>query len=341
MTMHNHGGHPEYDFERLGIEPGPVIDFSVNISPLGVPRAIQDLWPELLNDNLFYPTTDGSGVKQFYESRFHISADCVLAGNGSIDLIYDIPRILNIKRALIPQPSFHDYTRACQAIGAKIINGQLDQLEGCDAHFLGNPNNPTGKLIPADILLQLADNFPDVMFFIDEAFIQFVENSDDITLLHPERLRDNILVFHSLTKTYALPGLRIGACISTPKTISFLESKRAPWMVSRIAERVAEVLSSCSAYEQDVLELTSLERIRLFHALHEHNLFTVTPGAANFLLAQWKGSGNLDDLLKHLLINSCYVRDCRNFPGLEENWLRIGIRTKEENDFLLRAIDCL
>ena len=337
--MHQHGGTPEKDFERLNIEPQPVLDFSVNISPLGPPEAVRKLWPHLLNDVEHYPQTEGRGVKSFYAARFELPPECVQAGNGSIDLIYDVPKILNVRRALIPQPTFHDYSRACTAAGAEIIAGQPDQLENCDAHFIGNPNNPTGKLIPSEILLQLADSCPEITFFVDEAFIQFISNAAAFSLMHPNRLRDNLIIFHSLTKTYALPGLRLGACISTPKTIARIASKRPPWMTSRIAERVAESLIDCQDYEQKLFPMIERERQRVFRSLEENPRITPTPGTANFLLVQWIGSDSLDDLLRHLLKRGLYVRDCRNFPTLEANWFRLAIRMPEENDRLLEALD--
>lgn len=337
--MHQHGGSPEKDFKRLSIEPCPVTDFSVNVSPLGVPHPIQQIWNNLLIENEYYPSMDGGGVKRFYEARFGLPPECILPGNGSIDLIYDVPRILNIKHARIPQPAFHDYARACHVIGAKEVAGSFDHLEGYDALFIGNPNNPTGTLIPAEQLLHLADRFPDTFFFIDEAFIQFVENPETFTLMHPERLRKNIVVFHSLTKTYALPGLRLGACISTPETIARLATRRAPWMVSRIAERVAEALVDCSEYEKKLFGMMHTERNRIFNAFNADPRFRPIPGTANFLLSQWTGSGNLDDLQRMLLKNGLYVRDCRNFQTLKDNWFRVAIRLPEENTRLLQALE--
>ena len=336
--MHQHGGTPEKDFKRLDITPQPVIDFSVNISPLGPPEAVRTLWPQWIDQLEHYPQIEGRGVKQFYQKRFGLPAETVLPGNGSIDLIYDVPKILGLRKVLIPQPSFHDYTRACRAAGATIVAGNLDQLEGCDAHVIGNPNNPTGKLIPADILLQLADSCPEVTFLVDEAFIQFVDHADRFSLMHPDRLRKNIIIFHSLTKTYALPGLRLGACISHPETIARLAAHRAPWMASRIAERVAETLADCDEYEQRLRKLTSSERKRMQEALERHPRFTPVPGAANFLLVQWTGSDDLDDLHRLLLTRGFYVRDCRNFPTLENNWFRVAVRLPEENTRLLEAL---
>jgi len=277
--MHKHGGHPESDFERLGVAPRPVLDFSVNVSALGVPRPIKECWGDLLTESEHYPSMDGAGVKRFYEARFGLPPECVLPGNGSIDLIYDIPRTLGVQRALVPQPAFHDYAAACRACGAEVISGQLDQLEGCDALFVGNPNNPTGKLIPAEIILPLADHFPETLFFIDEAFIQFIDDPEAFTLMRPDRLRSNIVVFHSLTKTYAIPGLRLGACISTPETISKLGAPRPPWMIGGIAERVAQLLIDCTDYEQKLIPMIETERERIFKALCNHPTFNPLPGA--------------------------------------------------------------
>jgi threonine-phosphate decarboxylase len=336
--MHQHGGTPEKDFERLGIAPRPVLDFSVNVSPLGPPDEIRRIWPELIHEMAHYPQIEGCGVKRFYSRRFGLPEETVLPGNGSIDLIYDIPKIFNLRRVLIPQPSFHDYTRACQATGAEIITGLPDRLEGCDAMFVGNPNNPTGQLIPADILLALSEQFPEILFLIDEAFIQFIDQPELFSLMRPEHLRKNIIIFHSLTKTYALPGLRIGACVSSQETIAKIAAKRAPWMVNRAAERTAETLAECGSYELRLQKLIRTERERVFFELEKHPDFKPVPGSANFLLVQWIGSDHLDDLLCRLLNQGLYVRDCRNFPTLKQNWFRIAIRLPEENDRLLKAL---
>ncbi len=336
--MHQHGGSPETDFKRLGIEPQPVLDFSVNISPLGPPDAVRHRWLELFDEVEHYPQIDGDGVKQFYQKRFGLSPESIIPGNGSSDLIYDIPRILRLQRVLIPQPAFHDYTRACRAAGAEVLSGDLDRLEGCDALFIGNPNNPTGKVIPSDVLLHLAEQFPEITFLIDEAFIQFVESPERFSLMRPECLRKNIILFHSLTKTYALPGLRLGVCISHPDTCIRIASQRAPWMVSRIADRIGEMLSGCGDYEKRLFPMIEKERQRMFQTLERHPHYHPVPGAANFLLVQWTGSENLDDLLRPLLAQGLYVRDCRNFQTLENHWFRIAIRTPDDNDRLMEVL---
>ncbi|MEO0508779.1 MAG: threonine-phosphate decarboxylase [Verrucomicrobiota bacterium] len=336
--MHQHGGNPDLDCKRLGITSGEIIDFSVNVSPLGLPPQIRVLWDRLIVENEQYPTPYGERVKTFYHSRFGLPEDCVLPGNGSIDLIYDAPRTLGIRRASIPQPSFHDYQRSCKACGAEIIHTTAGRLDGCDAYFIGNPCNPAGGLTLAEELLSLADMNPSVSFFVDEAFIQLVDEPGRYSLLQRDRLRDNIIVFHSLTKVYALPGLRVGACVSTPATIERLEAKRPPWMVSRLAEQVAGALVHCSDYEAELRRMVRAERERIYQALKQSSAYEPVPGNANYLLTQWKATEDLDDLLRSLLSQGLYVRDCRNFPTLEDNWFRIAIRRPEENDRLLEAL---
>ena len=141
-----------------------------------------------------------------------------------------------------------------------------------------------------------------------------------------------------MTKFYALAGLRLGAVIGHPKTIAQLQAFKEPWTINIVAEKLASVLLRCLEYEETTRELISSERQRL------HSLLRTIPGirvfnpTANFFLAQWTSTENLDDLLFALLLKGLYVRDCRNFEGLEQNYFRFAIRTPPENDHLCDAL---
>ncbi len=350
---HQHGGSPACDFERLGIVPRPVTDFSVNINPLGPPQAVIDAWPELSGAVTTYPSIDGDGVRRFYETRFALPRESVLPGNGSIELIYLLPRALNLKRVLVLAPSFHDYQRAASIAGTEVVaipfaeeNGfgalsetQLEKhLAAVDAVCIGNPNNPTGTVFLRELFLYLADKYPEKWFMVDEAFVQFVENMDEVTLITSRYLKNNIIIFHSLTKFYALPGLRLGAAISHPDTIARLMQKKEPWTVNGIAEKVAGILLNCGDYETRTRKIVCSEQERVFHRLNQTPGFRIFPPTANFCLAQWTGVGGLDNLLKTLLSNGLYVRDCRNFPGLAQNFFRFGIGMPADNDRLMDVL---
>jgi threonine-phosphate decarboxylase len=350
---HRHGGDPSSQFQRLGVPPRSVLDFSVNVNPLGLPGEVLDAWPGLAAEMGRYPSIGGDGVRRFYERRFGLSPDSILPGNGSIESIYLAPRALRFKRCVLLSPCFHDYGPAARLAGAEVRLLPLsaaddfaplsaEEIEegicGADAVFMGNPNNPTGTTFGSEAILHLAEAYPDTWFLVDEAFAQFAENHEETTLMSPERLRPNVLVLHSLTKFYALPGLRLGAAIGHPATIGRLKRFKEPWTVNRVAERVAELLIGCRDYEERSRRFVHAENQRVSARLRRISGIRAFPASVNFLLAQWTVTGDLDDLLRALLAAGLCVRDCRNFPGLERNYFRFAIRAAAENDRLMDAI---
>ncbi len=350
---HIHGGNPEHNFERLGIPQYKVLDFSVNVSPLGPPRIIYKNWNRLGGEIVKYPSLDGNGVSCYYEKRFDLNKENILSGNGSSECLYLVPRALGFSKVGIITPSFYDYERSCRLTGAKIIEMALSQensfsaheyehlaecLKQVDALILGNPNNPTCTLYQPEILLKLAKQFPEKWILVDEAFIQFVDNCEERSLIRPDRIRRNLLIFHSLTKFYDIPGIRLGCVIGHPKTIQTLKKVKEPWTINGIAEKTASLLINCDDYENQLIRLIRKEKERFFNNLDGIDGIRLYPSETNFILAQWTASKNLDDLLRILLSNGLHVRDCRNFRQLEDNFFRFAIRKGVENIRLISQI---
>ncbi len=350
---HLHGGEPEHDFARLGIRPRPVLDFSTSTSPLGPPAPVREAWAGLFEEVSSYPGSAQEGIRAYYETRYAVPAASVLGGNGSTELIYLVPRALGLKRIAVISPSYHDYERASRLAGAEVCRVELsaaddfaplaferlkDALRQADALFLGSPSNPTGTVFPPDTLLRLAREFPGKWVLVDEAFNQFLDRHRELTLIRPDRLLPNILVFQSLTKFYALPGLRLGALIGHPDAVARLRSAKEPWTLNRIADRAAGILATCGDYDRELRRLVASERERLGGKMAPLDGVRTFPATANFFLARWTATGDLDDLLRELLGKGLYARDCRNFPGLEDNFFRFAVRQPDENDRLLSAI---
>jgi threonine-phosphate decarboxylase len=325
-----------------------VLDFSASLNPLGVPPVIRDRWQELMEAIRDYPSISGDGIARFYQDRFGIARENVLSGNGSTEMIYLLPRALSPGRVLIITPSFHDYHRASVLSGAEVTSLPLsdrdfsldagvlaDACKGVDAVFLGRPNNPTGTMLPPALLTGLAGRFPEKWFIIDEAFIQFADHWEDEALMLKRRPR-NLIVIHSLTKFYSLAGLRMGAVIGHADVISRLRAIKEPWTINNVADRAARLLTGCEGYEAETRAYVSGERDRVIKGLNEIKGVMALPSTANFILCRW--TGNLDGLLRHLLLNGIYIRDCRNFPGLADNYFRVGLRTPEEDDLLISLI---
>ena len=350
---HIHGGCPGYYFERFGLKEKGVIDFSININPLGPPSNVKYIWDRLLGKIHLYPSIDGKGVKIFYKKRFQILDDTILSGNGSTELIYLIPRVFPWENVLIIKPSYFDYERACRladkgimsiyrdpegsdsdSLTEKIING----LHKADALWIGRPNNPTGDIFPKNRILEISEEFPKKIIIVDEAFIQFVDKWENETLISPD-MPENIIVIHSLTKFYALPGVRIGAIISSPKNISLISSKKEPWSINIIAEEIAKNLYPCHEYERETASLITKERERLYNFLTSLDEIEPIKSVTNFLLCRYRR--NLDHLIKNLLDRGIFIRDCRNFDGLWGSFFRIGIKIPEENDRLISALSSI
>lgn len=352
---YRHGGAPGFDLHRLNLPEKPVRDFSVNISPLGSPPIVKEKWAELVSAIEDYPSVHGNGVAAYYEDKCNISPRNVLVGNGSTEMIYLVPRAFRFPRVLIVTPSYHDYERASLLSGAKVqryplspedefsltnLDGLVQVLKHSDALWMGRPNNPTGTLIPKQIILELAGMFPRKWFLIDEAFIQFVDGWEGQSLLC-ERPRPNILVFHSLTKFYALAGLRLGAVVGPVEAISRLCQAKEPWTVNGVAEKIAPLLLECPDYEQETRSLVATEYAKIFRRLEMLDGITPFPSTVNFLLCQWRRTETLDDLMRHLLSRGAYVRDCQNFPGLEHGFFRVGLRAPLENDLVLSLLSSI
>ena len=352
---HQHGGAPRQAFSRFGLPEKPVMDFSVNLNPLGPPPVIEEKWPDLFEGIIPYPGVEGEGVNRYYESACGLSSSNFLAGNGSTEMIYLAPRILGFKKAAILTPSFHDYERACVLAGTEVIripllrddgfawpdeNRMMETLKTVDALWLANPNNPTGNRFSRDLIFDLATKFPDKWFLVDEAFVQFLDDWKEESFLTKPPSK-NVLTIHSLTKFFAIAGLRLGGIAGHESVIERLRGAKEPWTVNGIADRVAAMLVDYGDYENKTRAMVKKEGQRLFEALMKIDGITPFPPSANYLLCHWYKTRNLDDLLAHLLRKGFYIRDCRNFPGLEDNYFRLGLRIPEENDLLISHMAAL
>lgn len=351
-SQYQHGGSPQSDLARFDLKERAVLDFSVNLNYLGPPAIIREKWMEILEKIESYPSIGGDGVGRYYHKKFGISSQNFLSGNGSTELIYLVPRVLRFKHVVIITPSYHDYERASLLAGARVtrfplsfenkfsfpdMDKLIEALKNADALWLGRPNNPSGTMVPKEPLLELASKFQDKWFIFDEAFIQFTDKWKENSFLF-DQPRSNILVIHSLTKFYALAGLRLGGIAGEEEVISRLRESKEPWTVNGVANYVAPLLLGCDDYEHDTWVKVKVERDRTFIRLDKLRGFTPFPSSTNFILCQWNKTNNMDDLMGHLLSRGVYVRDCRNFLGLEKNFFRICLRSPDENDKLISTL---
>ena len=344
-----HGGNLTKLAALAGTPAGEILDFSANINPLGPPEWFRPLISSRISSLVHYPDPDCTDLVQAFAERFGIPMDEVLMGNGETELLYLLPRILGKRRALIPSPAYADYAAAAEQAGMIVETLPLDEargfvpdleaiaaaLRGDEALFLGQPNNPTGLLIPAEALREFVRLHPTTLFVIDEAFADFTAKE---SLLDGDRPA-NLIVLRSLTKFYAIPGLRLGAIVADRSLIARLRVVMPPWSVNTLAQAAGAAALRDTAYTEETRRFVAERRAELIRELGTIPRLTVYPGEANFLLVRIDcGAPLATELARRLLADGIAIRVCDNFTSLDERFFRIAVRTAAENDRFCRSL---
>ncbi len=348
MTTFKHGGHLRELAEASGFDQNQILDFSANMNPLGPPEWLRAVVSSEMGSVVHYPDPDCLDLKRAAAARYGVEPEQILVGNGSTELIYLIPQAARKERSIIPVPSYADYVSACERCShverlrlQEKNDFQLDvdelerHLRGDELVFLGHPNNPTGTPLDRDRIRDLADRHRSTLFVIDEAFLDLCQAVPGFVSSDP----GNIIVLISLTKTFAIPGLRLGCGVAAPDMVAEIQRIQPPWSVSRIAQAVGKAACEDHSYVQQSQAYVAEQRASLTHGLSSLPGLTVFPGQANYLLARIDRSDlNARSLAEKLLSLGIAIRVCSNFEGLDQRYFRVAVRTGEENDRLLESL---
>jgi adenosylcobyric acid synthase len=352
MSSFKHGGTLREYSEKTGLPQDQILDFSANINPLGPPEWMEPLIKVSIDDVLHYPDPECLDLKLACARRYNVSPQNILIGNGSTELLFLIPRALGLRRAIIPTPSYIDYATAARSenlevkfIDIKEADGfRVDlsllksQLEGGEIVFLGHPNNPTGVSLDVEATKALVSANPETVFVIDEAFLDLTESiksfcSEDLP---------NIIVLVSLTKTFSIPGLRLGIALAKPAWAVQIRKAQAPWSVNALAQRVGKEAVEDIAFVQRSREYVRERRIKLESALNSINGLKVFPSQTNFLLLKINRWGmDCQTLSEQTLAKGLAIRPCANFRGLGPNFFRVAVRSEEENETLFETLNSI
>ena len=354
MTL-AHGGNLRLAQARYGIEAGRILDFSANINPYGPSKAVLQALAQSLADVRHYPDPDCGLLRQSVAGHLGVPVDQVLPGNGASELIYLLARVLAWRRALIIQPTFSEYAAAVLAAGGQVrevtaraaagfvpsLTAVAAALPGCDVLFCCQPNNPTGQLMDPAVLAELAGmtRQQGVSLVVDEAFLDFVPERAAYSALAILPHHPGLMVLYSLTKILAIPGLRLGALIAAPAILRRLQAARDPWSVNSLAQVAGVAGLQERAHLAEGVAQVGRDREGLLKRLEGLPGVKALPGRANFLLLDIGESGYASaELVDAMGQRGILVRDCGNFPGLEHGYIRVAVRTGEENARLVAAL---
>jgi cobyric acid synthase CobQ/L-threonine-O-3-phosphate decarboxylase len=355
QTMWPHEGNLRQWAAAAGCRETEVLDFSANLNPLGFPDWTRSLISATVGSLCHYPDPDCTELLAAAAARYGIEADRLVAGNGSSELLYSVLPQLGATRAVLPVPSDPDYAAAAARAGLRVqllalgadqaFALDFDDLEravnaegGRGVVLVGRPNNPTGQSFAADRLRGLASQHPEHWFVVDEAFGDFMDDFESLT----RRLPPNVIVLLSLTKIFAIPGLRLGLLAASPGLACQMRAALPPWTVNTIAQAVGAAALRDTEFLTQTRQVTRQGREQLARGFAAVPGLRVYPGEANFLLVRVeRRDTNARRLASALLGHRIAVRVCDNFVGLDEHYFRVAVRPAEENARLLLAINAV
>lgn len=330
-------GHGD-DLHRY--DPGMVhINFSTNIYQQADHTALKaHLFDkmDLINN---YPEPQPRSLEKLIAQRLGISPEAVMVTNGATEAIYLIAQMLHHSASIIPQPTFNEYADACR-INHHIISyentDELKTLPNDRVYWICNPNNPTGNVMTKGIIEYKVRRSPRYTFVVDQSYEDYTQER----LIKPQEMIDchNLLVLHSLSKKYAIPGLRLGYVTGHPDVIQLLRSMRQPWSVSALAVEAGKFLLTRDTPIIPDLQAYLKETQRLRENLRQIDGVRVFETKTNFMLCQVEDVTSTK--LKFYLVHEhgILIRDCFNFTGLSDHFFRVAAQRPEENDALVEAI---
>ncbi|MFM1841311.1 MAG: L-threonine 3-O-phosphate decarboxylase [Cyanobacteriota bacterium] len=344
----HHGGNLGWAADIADCPAFSLVDFSASINPLGPPpnvlTAIQTAFSALSH----YPDPEYRPLRQAIAAYHNLDVDWVLPGNGSAELLTLAGRTFaSLKDTNLVTPAFGDYGRSWCGSGARLnvmpwtvgnpwpwqsLHTEAKENRGL---ILNNPHNPSGVLLSRQNILKLLPVYRWVL--IDEAFMDFLPPSEQQSLIADLPKFSNLIILRSLTKFYSLPGLRIGYALAHPNILNQWQQWRDPWPVNVLAEAAAIASFQSTSFQTETWQWLPQERETLFQQLGHLPGLTPIPSAANFLLVKTAFSATQLQLTL-LKTARIVIRDCLSFPELGDRFFRVAVRSRAENQQLVRAL---
>lgn len=318
-----------------------IADFSSNVNYRGISADFRNYLGQHLHSITSYPQANAEDLCKSLARWHHLNEDQVLVTNGATEAFYLIAQAYRGAMATVIIPSFAEYEDACLAnqVRVKYIEWNCIHADaGFDSQlvFFGHPNNPDGKVFPASCVEQVVKKNPDTLFVIDEAYVDFMK--DVVSHMYLLASFQNIIIVKSLTKTYSIPGLRLGYLLAEKRIIKKIQSGKMPWSVNSLAIAAGLYISQHHSQMHFPLQQLLNDTQALIHQLNRIRYINAHETAAHFFLCKTE-KGTAADLKQFLLrTHGILIRDAGNFKSLSPQHFRIATQTKEKNELLVTAI---
>lgn len=341
-----HGGNIEELARKYNLKKENIIDFSANINPLGLSENVKKTIIETIDEINIYPDITYYNLKKSISNYEKTTSDYLTLGNGAAEVIFNLVRAVNPKKALLLAPTFGEYEEALLSVNSKIeyymlSEGNnwdigidiLDQInEDINIIFICNPNNPTGRLTDRNLILKIlkkAKSYKCIVV-IDESFLDFVKENEEYTLLKYIEVYNNLFIIKSLTKFFAMPGLRIGYGItSNIDLVKKISNISVPWNINVLAEKSTIKALEEKEYIKNTIAYIENEKSKFYNELCKFKDLKVFKPSVNYIM--FKVDKNID-LKEEMMKENIIIRSCSNYNGLNNKYYRIAVRKREENE---------
>jgi threonine-phosphate decarboxylase len=348
-----HGGQLRAIAEQFGVPEDCLLDFSANINPDGPPTALlQGLRAAVDDLSLLtsYPDLEETALREAVAAFVAVPVSCCGVANGFAPLLAATAQALAVRRCLLLVPAFGEYRRVLEQAGVEVISLRLRaedefryDIDGilnaaaetqCDTLLLANPQNPSGMLLPAEEMRALSARAAQtgLRVLVDEAFIDYAPEQ---SITGDAPIASHLVVFRSMTKFFAVPGLRVAFAVSNAAWAAEIRRKVAPWAITALAARAVICGLADTAFAETTRERNQRRRMEMAATLEALGV-PVYPGRANFLLFTVADALALRErmITRHHIV----LRSCSNYEGLDATYLRTAVRTETENRLLLEAL---
>ena len=362
-----HGGNIYKIFREKNIDK--ILDYSSNINPYGLPENLKKEIFEKLFVLERYPDPDYIELREKIAEKNNLNIENIIVGNGATEIIFLFMKILSPKKVLIVSPTFGEYERAIKA--STLANDSLEinyfelkeaenfvlniknletELENnYDLLILCNPNNPTGqflKLKKLEEILKICEQ-KNTKLFVDEAFVEFVEDWENESIINSKENKENLFVIRAFTKFFAIPGLRLGygICFNNNLLKKMLE-KKEPWSVNNIADLVGKTVLDDENYIQKTKEWIKDQKKYMYENLNKIEGLRAYKTEVNFILLKIEDNlleKGLDvkNLRKKMLEKGILIRDASNFIYLDKHYFRLAIKDKLNNKKVIESLSSI
>lgn len=350
MINLGHGANTVDMASKYNKDPNVIIDFSANINPYKI-KNLETYILEGLNKSSSYPDIEYTQLRQNIAAYLSCDKEHIIPGNGATEIMYLLMKCLKGPLAIL-NPTFSEYERSARLNHIEIVSFYLNkenefvidieeiksQLNTFEALFICNPNNPIGKVQNIKEILKLLQQH-NKMLIVDETFIEFVDNEESFSLLKYIKTYSNLIIIKAATKFFGLPGIRLGYGITSNRPLlKEMAVYKEPWTVNTFADHLTNYIFKEKQYITETKAYFTQERKRMLKELDAIAHLKAYTTDTNFILIE------LRDLtaneMKHKLFEkyNLLVRDASNFKGLDEHFIRIAIKTQEENDLLISKL---